>query len=57
MPASRVFSKFESGRLKSGSRKTVTNRKQAIAIYLNEKANEDATGSPDRGKKPIRRKS
>jgi len=41
--------KFETGRLKSGrSGKPVTSRKQAIAIMLSERRNEEATGSPDK---------
>ena len=44
MPASQVFHKFGSGKLKSSSGQKVTNRKQAIAIYLSEKRNEAAHG-------------
>jgi len=59
MPASKVFDKFKAGKLHSGSKHgpVVHNRKQAIAIYLSEKENERETGSPDRGKKPTRKKS
>jgi len=49
MPSSQVMEKFETGRLKSGrSGKPVTSRKQAIAIMLSERRNEEATGSPDK---------
>lgn len=37
MPASEVFSKFAKGALKSGSGKKVTDRAQAIAIFMSEK--------------------
>jgi hypothetical protein len=57
MPAAKVFDKFKHGALHSGSKAgpVVKNRKQAIAIYLSEKQNEDETGSPDR-KRPNRKK-
>ena len=45
MPSSEVMHKWKEGDLKSGgSGKTVKNRKQAIAIMLSEKRNEDAHG-------------
>ena len=45
MPSSGVMHKFKEGELKSGgSGKTVKNRKQAIAIMLSEKRNEDEHG-------------
>lgn len=57
MPAKEVFDKFKRGALHSGSKHgpVVKNRKQAIAIYLSEKQNEDETGSADR-KRPKRTK-
>lgn len=61
MPSSQVMHKFKHGELHSGSKSgpKVRNRKQAIAIMLSEKRNEDETGSADRparGKKPTRSK-
>ena len=61
MPSSQVLHKFKAGQLHSGGPggPVVKSRKQAIAIMLSEKRNEDETGSPDapaRGKKPVRRK-
>lgn len=45
MPSSAVMGKFKRHELKSGgSGKTVTNRKQAIAILMSEKRKEDANG-------------
>ena len=45
MPSSEVMHKFKNRELKSGgSGKTVTNRKQAIAIMLSEKKNEAEHG-------------
>jgi uncharacterized protein DUF6496 len=45
MPSSEVMSKFKHGTLKSGgSGKPVKSRKQAIAIMLSEKRNEEAHG-------------
>ena len=46
MPASEVFDKFKHGNLHSGSKTgpKVTNRKQAIAIFLGEKRKEAANG-------------
>jgi hypothetical protein len=44
MPSSEVMHKFSSGRLRSSSGQKVTNRKQAIAIMLSEKRNEQAHG-------------
>jgi hypothetical protein len=59
MPSSEVFSKFKSGQLHSGSKSgpPVKNRKQAIAIYLSEKRNEEETGSPDRPRSKPKRRS
>ena len=38
MPYNEVFTKFKAGKLRSGgSGKPVTDRKQAVAIYLSEK--------------------
>jgi len=59
MPSSEVMHKFKTGQLHSGSKTgpQVKNRKQAIAIMMSEKRNEDETGSadlPKRGKKPKR---
>lgn len=53
MPASEVFEKYAAGKLRSGSKRgpKVKNRKQAVAIYLSEKRNEDETGSPDRAQR------
>jgi hypothetical protein len=52
--------KWKHGQLHSGSKggPLVKNRKQAIAIMMSEKRNEDETGSadlPKRGKKPTRK--
>ena len=46
MPASEVFHKFKTGKLRSGGGGggKVTSRKQAIAIYLSEKRNEAKHG-------------
>ena len=53
MPSSEVMKKFGSGKLHSGGKSgpVVTNQKQAVAIMYSEKANEKATGSPERKKK------
>ena len=53
MPASKVFEKWKSGKLHSGSKNgpVVKSRAQATAIYMHEKQNEEATGSADRPKK------
>lgn len=50
MPSSEVMHKFKAGELHSGGPggPKVKNRKQAIAIMLSEKRNEQETGSPDR---------
>jgi hypothetical protein len=53
--------KWKSGSLHSGSKHgpIVKNRKQAVAIMLSEKRNEDETGDadePKRSPKPVRRK-
>ena len=60
MPSKNVMHKFKTGALNSGGPggPIVKNRKQAIAIMLSEKRNEDETGSPDapaRGRKPTRK--
>lgn len=61
MPSSLVMGKYKSGRLHSGSKSgpVVKNRKQAVAIMLSERRNEDidADEQPQRNKKPARRKS
>lgn len=59
MPASEVFHKFKTGRLRSGSGDKVTSRKQAIAIYLSEKRTEAKHGGhyPEKkGSKAVRKK-
>lgn len=60
MPSSQVMHKWKSGELHSGSKHgpVVKNRKQAIAIMLSEKRNEEETGSADRPQRsrPVRRK-
>lgn len=63
MPSSEVMHKFKHGQLHSGGPNgpPVTNRKQAIAIMLSEKRNEDEHGGvyqEGTGKrhKPTRRK-
>lgn len=51
MPASEVFKKAKEGRLHSGGPngpKVKPGSKQAVAIYLSEKRNEEETGSADR---------
>ena len=55
MPSSQVMHKFKAGKLHSGgpSGPTVKGRKQAIAIMLSEKRNEDETGDADRPKRKI----
>lgn len=59
VPSSKVFDKYKSGALHSGSKSgpVVKNRKQAIAIYLSEKRAEDANSGvyPER-KRPTRKK-
>ena len=69
MPSKLVMSKFGRGQLHSGSKSgpLVKNRKQAIAIMLSEKKNEDEHGgsyfggddqpSPAKRSKPTRRKA
>lgn len=61
MPSSQVMHKFKEGRLHSGgpSGPAVKNRKQAIAIMMSERQNEEETGSPDRPKRlrPQRKKA
>jgi len=44
MPSSEVLHKFKTGSLRSSSGQKVTSRKQAIAIMLSEKRNEQAHG-------------
>jgi hypothetical protein len=44
MPSSEVLHKFKAGRLRSSSGKKVTSERQAIAIMLSEKRNEQAHG-------------
>jgi hypothetical protein len=46
MPSSEVMGKYKRGALHSGSKKgpRVKNRKQAVAIMLSEKRNEDKHG-------------
>lgn len=44
MPSSEVMSKFKSGRLRSSSGDKVTSQKQAVAIMLSEKRNEQQHG-------------
>lgn len=44
MPSSEVMHKFKTGHLRSASGDKVTNRKQAIAIMLSEKRNEQKHG-------------
>lgn len=44
MPSSQVMSKWKSGKLKSSSGDKVTSQKQAIAIMLSEKRNEQKHG-------------
>lgn len=57
MPSSEVMAKWKAGKLRSGgpSGPPVKNQKQAVAIMLSEKRNEEETGSPDR-KRPVRKK-
>lgn len=69
MPSSAVMGKFKRGRLHSGSKAgpLVKSRKQAVAIFLSEKRNEDEHGgsyrggddqpSPAKRLRPTRRKS
>lgn len=59
MPSSQVMKKFKGGRLHSGSKHgpLVRDRAQAVAIMLSEARNEKQTGSPDRYRKPKRRKA
>lgn len=60
MPSATVMHRWKKGTLHSGGPQgpTVKNRKQAIAIMLSEKRNEDETGSPDAPKRlrPQRKK-
>lgn len=61
MPSSEVFRKAKEGRLHSGGPSgplVKPGSKQAIAIYLSEKRNEEETGSADRPKRnrPQRKK-
>ena len=63
MPSREVLAKFGRGQLHSGSKSgpVVKNRKQAIAIMLSEKRNEDEHGGeyqePAKRTKPTRRKA
>ncbi len=56
MPASEVMAKWKAGKLRSGGPggPPVKNQKQAIAIMLSEKRNEEATGSADKPARPRR---
>lgn len=60
MPAREVMHKYKAGKLHSGSKRgpIVKNRKQAIAIMLSEKRNEEAHGgsyeSGSERKNPLR---
>lgn len=58
MPASEVFHKFKTGKLRSGGGGgKVTSRKQAIAIYLSEKRNEAKHGGHYKeGSKAVRKR-
>lgn len=44
MPSSEVMHKFKTGRLKSSSGDKVTSQKQAVAIMLSERRNEQVHG-------------
>ena len=44
MPSSAVMGKWKSGKLRSGSGEKVGSQKQAVAIMLSEKRNEQAHG-------------
>ncbi len=44
MPSSAVMGKWKAGKLKSGSGGKVKSQKQAVAIMLSEKRNENAHG-------------
>jgi hypothetical protein len=44
MPSSAVMHKWKTGRLRSSSGDKVTSQKQAVAIMLSEKRNEQAHG-------------
>jgi len=63
MPSREVLAKFGRGQLHSGSKSgpVVKNRKQAIAIFLSEKQNEDEHGGeyrePAKRSRPTRRKA
>lgn len=57
MPSSAVMHKFATGKLRSSSGQKVTSRKQAIAIMLSEKRNEQAHGGRYReGTKRMRKR-
>jgi hypothetical protein len=60
MPAAKVMHEWKAGNLHSGSKKgpVVKSRKQAVAIMLSEKEQEDkdADEQPQRMKKPARSK-
>jgi len=59
MPSSEVMAKWKHGKLHSGGKggPVVKNQKQAVAIMMSEKRNEQETGSADRParSKPRRR--
>jgi len=63
MPSSEVLGKFRRGALHSGSKSgpVITSKKQAIAVMLSEKRNEDEHGGeyqePAKRTKPTRRKA
>jgi len=44
MPSSQVMHKWKTGKLRSSSGQKVTSQKQAVAIFLSEKRNEQAHG-------------
>jgi hypothetical protein len=56
MPYDQVFDKFKSGNLHSGSKKgpQVTNRKQAIAIFMSEKRKAQGRNPEYQSKKGFR---
>ena len=57
MPSSEVMHKFASGKLRSSSGGKVTSQKQAVAIMLSEKRNEQQHGGRYReGRKAARKK-
>lgn len=57
MPSSAVMKKWKSGTLRSSSGAKITSRKQAIAVMLSEKRNEQAHGGRYReGTKRMRKR-